>query len=319
MVIAQTAMPTNVVLHVYDVSTDSNIQKVNQYLTAVGTGAFHGGLEVYGTEWSYGFAEKGTGVFSNPPKGCTAHHYRESHHIAQINKSESEVKEIIEKMKTEWPGSEYDLLRHNCVIFSDALSRAVGAGPLPAWVTSLAGAGATVCDGAIMAVNQAQAAAIIAAAKAGQIDEKYNVRGTAQVKAAEFVSAMNDVNKKYKIQENAADLAGKAATKGGQLANEAATKAQELDDKYHIRDQAASMAGQAGEQLTSIFGQATAKAQEMNNQYQIGAKAQGLADKAAEQAKGLATKAQTSASPEVAVPGPSIEGNPPKTPVCFCC
>lgn len=288
-------MPQEVILHVYDVSTSPDVQKVNQYLTAVGTGAFHGGLEVGGTEWSYGYSESGTGVFSCPPKGCTAHHYRESHRIGAVNLSESQVSAIIDKMKTEWQGTDYDLLRHNCVLFSDALSKAVGAGPLPAWVTNLAGAGATVCDGAIQAVTQAQAAAIIAKAKAGEIDEKYNIRGNAQVKASEFISFSQGMDQKYKIRENATDMAGKAVVQGGVLAGQAATKAQEMDEQYKIRENAAALAAQAASKGGDLASQAAAKAAALDQQYNILGQAKSLASSATEQAKGLAQQATASA------------------------
>lgn len=317
-------MPSQVVLHVYDVSTESSVAQINKYLTAVGTGAFHGGLEVYGKEWSYGATQSGTGVFSCAPKGCEMHHYRESVQIGQISMSEKEVTAIIEKMKGEWPGSDYDLLRRNCVIFSDTLSRAVGAGPLPAWLTNLAGAGATACDGAMMAVTQAQAAAIIAKAKAGQIDEKYNVRGTAQVKATEFIKGMQSLDHKYKIQDNAAAFAGKAAVVGGDLATKAAAKAQEMDAQYKLRENAATLASQAAEKGGTWASQIAQKSQQVNDQYQLTSKAGDLAGKASQAASQAAAQAGSLASRGLdaqansreASPGPTIEGARP-APVCW--
>merc|ERR1712060_603032 len=50
-------------------------------------------------------------------------------------------------MGRDWPGSDYDLLRHNCCHFSDALCQALGVGPIPGWVTSLAGVGAMLRSG----------------------------------------------------------------------------------------------------------------------------------------------------------------------------
>jgi len=284
-------MPSQVILHVYDVSTSPDVQKINKYLTAVGTGAFHGGLEVYGTEWSYGYTASGSGVFSCPPKGCTAHNFRESHKIGETTMSESEVKSIIEQLQKDWPGTDYDLLRKNCVIFSDTLSKSVGAGPLPAWLTNLAGAGATVCDGAISAVTKAQAAAIIAKAKAGEIDEKYNIKGTAQVKAAEFISFSKDMDSKYKIRENAADMASQAAVKGGELASLAATKAQQMDDQYKLRENAGEMANKGAATAVDLASQAAAKAKQLDDQYGIQSKATDFATQAAAKATELANKA----------------------------
>ena len=66
-------------LHVYDVGHAKIIHKLDVVLKDflhVG-GVFHGAVEVYGKEWSFGFIEGGgTGVFPCQPRGCQLHHYR---------------------------------------------------------------------------------------------------------------------------------------------------------------------------------------------------------------------------------------------------
>ncbi|CAK9066474.1 unnamed protein product, partial [Durusdinium trenchii] len=59
---------TSVTLHVYSVSASQTVRKVNRFLGHLSTGAFHTAVEVHGKEWSYGFAEKGSGVFCCNPK-----------------------------------------------------------------------------------------------------------------------------------------------------------------------------------------------------------------------------------------------------------
>ena len=54
------------------------------------------------------------------------HTYRESIYLGDCRKSERQVHDIIEKMKPEWMGPTYDLLRKNCCYFSEALSVALG-------------------------------------------------------------------------------------------------------------------------------------------------------------------------------------------------
>ena len=72
------AMPTPVVVHVYDVSTKEAIARINSVTKPLG-GVFHAGVEVLGREWSYGYCPPpGTGVFCVPPRSCEAHVYRES-------------------------------------------------------------------------------------------------------------------------------------------------------------------------------------------------------------------------------------------------
>ncbi|CAK0889940.1 unnamed protein product [Prorocentrum cordatum] len=192
-------MPAPVTLHIYDVGDQKAVSKVNQLLKPIGTGAFHGAVEVYGREeWSYGYIDEGTGVFSNAPKGCPMHTYRESVSMGETALSEEEVAKLIEEMKGAWPGVDYDLLRCNCCNFSDAFCVKLGVGNVPKWVTNLAGAGATLEDDGFKAVHsKAQAAAIVAAAKADEIDAKYQIRSKTDAKAKDLAKFSKEMDEKY--------------------------------------------------------------------------------------------------------------------------
>lgn len=123
------------------------VRNVNCIFRALGTGAFHTGVEVYGQEWSYGFSDqRHSGVFCCTPKSCNIHTYREAVEMGQTTLSPGEIKTLIEELARAWPGKEYDLLRRNCCHFTDELSRRLGVGPLPYWVTNLASAGASLID-----------------------------------------------------------------------------------------------------------------------------------------------------------------------------
>mmetsp|Transcript_62213 Transcript_62213/g.181657 ORF Transcript_62213/g.181657 Transcript_62213/m.181657 type:complete len:272 (-) Transcript_62213:67-882(-) len=247
-------MPEKVILNIYDVTDVPAIAKVNDYIGKIGTGAFHGAVEVFGAEWSYGFCERGSGVFSCPPRGCDVHHYRESLEIGATSMSREEVAALLQGLKTEWPGADYDLLKHNCCIFSNELCERLGVGPVPGWVTNLAAAGATVQDGAIKVATTAQSAAIIAAAKAGEFDEKYNVRGTCQAKAREFLAAAHGLDKQYHMQENVAKFGQHAAKATQEKAQQLMSKAQDLDRQYHLKDKANDAAQKAKDGAKSAAG-----------------------------------------------------------------
>mmetsp|Transcript_114172 Transcript_114172/g.368870 ORF Transcript_114172/g.368870 Transcript_114172/m.368870 type:complete len:254 (-) Transcript_114172:54-815(-) len=180
--------PEPVILQIYDVSGNPAVQRVNKLFRAVGTGAFHAGVEVYGREWSFGFTEEGAGVFCCPPRGCGAHAYREALAMGFTNLTEEEVDELIEQLKEEWPGMDYDLLHRNCCHFSSTLCQRLGVGPVPPWVTNLAAAGATLNKGIKQAAERAQAAAIIARAKAGEIDAQYQIRGKVDARARDLLA-----------------------------------------------------------------------------------------------------------------------------------
>jgi len=195
-------MPTEVVLHIYDVGGAPAVKAVNEALRVVGTGAFHGAVEVYGKEWSYGYCEEASGVFVCEPKGCTQHRYRESIPMGTTAMSEQEVEQLVGQLRREWPGDEYDLLTHNCCHYSEEMCKRLQVSePFPLWVKNLAAAGATLNRGVTTAVAAGQSAAIIAAAKAGEIDEKYKIRGTVEAKARDVLSRADELDKKFKISE----------------------------------------------------------------------------------------------------------------------
>lgn len=146
-----------VTLHVYSVSGASAIQGMNSILSLVGTGAFHAGVEIYGREWSFGFTEDvSTGVFCCRPAGCEAHAYLRPLPMGETHLSQPEVLSLIGRLAKEWNGQDYDLLRCNCCHFSHELCRRLGVGPIPRWLTSLAGAGAALGDQLRSAASGAQ-------------------------------------------------------------------------------------------------------------------------------------------------------------------
>ncbi|CAJ1386093.1 unnamed protein product [Effrenium voratum] len=222
------AMAIPVTLHIYHVSTDSRVGAVNEYLEAMGTGAFHAGVEVNGKEWSYGYSPDGSGVFSCSPKGCKAHVYKDSLEMGECQKSSAEIEAIIQEMEGDWPGFDYDLLRKNCCLFSKALVEKLGVGPVPSWVTNLAAAGATLHDGILKGKEIADKAAIMAKAKAGEIDEKYNISGTVSAAGKEVLMAAGRFDEQYKVRERTFAAAVAVQAKAGEMTEAAKAKAAEM-------------------------------------------------------------------------------------------
>jgi len=169
--VARCGPGTLVTLHVYSVTRLSAIQRANGVLGSFGTGAYHAGVEVYGREWSFGATEDGSsGVFCCGPADCDDHAYIRAIPMAETRATEAEVLGLIGRLRTEWSGDDYDLLRCNCCHFSDELLRRLGVGPAPGWLTSLAGAGAVVDDKVAAAASgaaAAKAAGHVAASKLG--------------------------------------------------------------------------------------------------------------------------------------------------------
>eukprot|EP00931_Biecheleriopsis_adriatica_P072089 TRINITY_DN4611_c0_g1_i1.p1 TRINITY_DN4611_c0_g1~~TRINITY_DN4611_c0_g1_i1.p1 ORF type:complete len:394 (+),score=85.29 TRINITY_DN4611_c0_g1_i1:39-1184(+) len=136
-------------VHVYDVSQEEKIQKLNRVLANEYSplklgGVFHAGVEVMGLEWSFGASDDETrpGVSCCKPQCHPMHHYRQTVVLGKTTLSEGEIGAVISSMLEEYPGDDYDLLRRNCVHFAEDFSRRLQVGGLPGWVCRLANIGA---------------------------------------------------------------------------------------------------------------------------------------------------------------------------------
>ncbi|KAL9689508.1 hypothetical protein QQ045_009894 [Rhodiola kirilowii] len=141
---------TEVVLHIYDVTnsdsdkTNNTIVQINKFFKdGIGLGGiFHSAVQVYGNdEWSFGFCEQGTGVFSCPSGKNPMYTYRECIVLGKTECSIFKVNQIIRELSREWPGYSYDLLAKNCNHFCDELCERLGVPKLPGWVNRFANAG----------------------------------------------------------------------------------------------------------------------------------------------------------------------------------
>ncbi|KAK9914312.1 hypothetical protein M0R45_038098 [Rubus argutus] len=141
---------TEVVLHIYDVTnsgsdkTNSTIMQINKiFKDGIGLGGiFHSAVQVYGEdEWSFGFCEQGSGVFSCPSGKNPMYTYRESIVLGTTDCSIFKVNQILRELSREWPGFCYDLLSKNCNHFCDELCERLGVPKLPGWVNRFAHAG----------------------------------------------------------------------------------------------------------------------------------------------------------------------------------
>lgn len=136
-----------VILHVYDLGTSGEVKQLNRILRALGSGAFHCGVEVYGREWGYKGNPIGlTGIFVCRPCDCENHSYSESVPMGETAMSEDSVMQLLKRLKTEWRGSDYNLLTCNCCHFSEVFCRCLGVDDIPPWLTHLADTGAAITD-----------------------------------------------------------------------------------------------------------------------------------------------------------------------------
>ncbi|EXC05970.1 hypothetical protein L484_014240 [Morus notabilis] len=142
-------------LHIYDVTnsgsekTNNTILQINKiFKDGIGLGGiFHSAVQVYGEdEWSFGFCEQGTGVFSCPSGKNPMYTYRESIVLGTTNCTNLKANQILRELSREWPGNSYDLLSKNCNHFCDVFCERLGVPKLPGWVNRFAHAGDTAME-----------------------------------------------------------------------------------------------------------------------------------------------------------------------------
>lgn len=145
--------------------------EMNSALHAVGTGAYHVGIEVNDVEYAFGATRQPnkTGVFSCAPKCSPGYQYRTtidlgerplfqqqfSPETKQITQVTVDGRDVIRDMAKEYMGSDYDILRKNCCTFAhDAACRlGVPDSEIPSWFRNLADSGAMTQDMAIATMD----------------------------------------------------------------------------------------------------------------------------------------------------------------------
>lgn len=191
------AMPvrTNrITLHVYDlIAHDTLMQlpwgcvceigkcfnEVNSALHAVGTGAYHVGVEINGVEYAYGATSTPgkSGVFSCLPMRSPGYQYRSSVDFGErklVRQSWVSVRDplsgksdfrhvehyvdgrqVMIEMAKEYMGVDYDILRKNCCTFAyDACIRlGINEDEIPSWFRNLSESGAMTQDMAYATVQ----------------------------------------------------------------------------------------------------------------------------------------------------------------------
>jgi hypothetical protein len=128
-------------------------------------GVFHGGIAVDNKEYAFGFCERGTGVYATRPKSNPLYTFRESLELGSTRLAPEEVAAIVRRLKEEWQGSSYDLLRRNCCHFCNELARELGVEQPPAWLNRLANAGDVTATAAAEGMRVARSVA----AEAGRL------------------------------------------------------------------------------------------------------------------------------------------------------
>ena len=116
-------------LNIYD------LHNINNFLSPFGLGAFHTGIEIYGTEYSF---YMNTGIFGSIPKSVNNLNLRRTICLGYTDKSISEVYNIIITLKEDYTDFNYNMLNNNCNDFCDSFSMALIKQHIPRFINRLA-------------------------------------------------------------------------------------------------------------------------------------------------------------------------------------
>ena len=101
-------------------------------------GVFHAGVEISGVEYSFGYCERGTGVYSCEPRGAYGAKFRTKIEMGRAGPEVSVIEQRLSRLVRIWSGASYAIVSRNCCHFCDALCLELGVGAVPAWVNGLA-------------------------------------------------------------------------------------------------------------------------------------------------------------------------------------
>jgi len=138
-----------VFVHVYDVSQEDSIRKLNKFTANKFSplkfgGVFHAGVEVADLEWSYGASTMETvpGIVCHEKKTHPQHRYRQTIFMGHTKMPKEDIADMISDLVEGYPGWDYDLLRRNCCHFADDMCLRLGVGRIPGWIYRFARVGA---------------------------------------------------------------------------------------------------------------------------------------------------------------------------------
>lgn len=128
---------TPVFLNIYD------MYWINEYVTNIGCGVFHTGIEVYGSEYSYGGHPMAcSGIFKTQPRATEElgdnFKFKQNLYLGTTDFAADDIERLVISMGSEFQGDRYHLISKNCNHFSASLSKVLCGKDIPKWINRLA-------------------------------------------------------------------------------------------------------------------------------------------------------------------------------------
>ena len=120
------------------VNVGENLISLNDSTLSLNFGVFHAGVEIDGVEYSFGWCEDGTGVYSCTPKDSPGYHFRTTVEMGDCVLTRAQINQLLSRMVKEWTGPSYSTLGRNCCTFSNELCVGLRVGEIPPWINNLA-------------------------------------------------------------------------------------------------------------------------------------------------------------------------------------
>jgi hypothetical protein len=115
------------------------LSPANDILVPIGFGLHHSGVEIMGTEYSFG---SGAGIFEGPPKQAPGARFRYQLEMGAFDGGQTELNHALDDLRGAGFGnSDYNLVKRNCNHFADALVWRLLKVRLPGYVNRLADCG----------------------------------------------------------------------------------------------------------------------------------------------------------------------------------
>jgi len=124
-------LKSDVILNIYDLSD-------NNSLYPFGLGLYHSGVHIDNKE--YTFAAE-SGIFYHSPKSVPNAKFRESIKIGVFEGPPTRIEDIISELRSEFKGSDYNVVFKNCNCFSDAFVKKLVNKEIPSFVNRMANIG----------------------------------------------------------------------------------------------------------------------------------------------------------------------------------
>jgi hypothetical protein len=125
---------TPVYCNVYNLipSANGGAKLGNDALEFIKMGVYHAGIEVLGSEWSFGMSSDAAndpnvdGVFSVRPRKAVGE-FKEAVLLGHINPplTPEKVQSVLDSLRPQWKAATYHLLNRNCCLFSHAFALAL--------------------------------------------------------------------------------------------------------------------------------------------------------------------------------------------------